>query len=184
MRNNSSSLLRAFSESRLRWHSYWSCRPNCAKTKVKIKFLFYCIRKWKQTGVKAAHVYWWTMHADNWRTRPYFVCLPQFLSLGHLKVINVLSKILRQGTNNVEFCFEGQESIRRKAVPVGLFICVKFEPINPHRARAVDTSGKENSHCLMITSILYPPSVCVGHIPTGFLVIDIQYILYQIHLRF
>lgn len=43
----------------------------------------------------------------------------------------------------MEFCFEGQESICRKAVPLGLFICVKFEPINPHRAWAVGTSGKE-----------------------------------------
>lgn len=43
----------------------------------------------------------------------------------------------------MELCLEGQESIHGKAVPVGLFISVKFEPLSPHRARAVGISWKK-----------------------------------------
>lgn len=36
----------------------------------------------------------------------------------------------------------------------------------------------------MIISILYAPLICVGHIPVGFLVIEIQYKMCQLQLRF
>lgn len=41
----------------------------------------------------------------------------------------------------------------------------------------------EDTVIAYITSILYTLWVCVGHIPTGFLVVEIQYIMYQIQLR-
>lgn len=68
--------------------------------------------------------------------------------------------------------------------PTQAFRPFKLESTNPHRAQMIGDRVGRNSYCLVITFLLYTSLVYVGHIPTGFLVIEVQYIMYQIHLRF
>lgn len=117
--------------------------------------------------------YWWVRFA-NWLIKQHSVCFPQFIRLGHLQVLNI-SKSLRQGEmwNSIWKTIEHAW----KSSPTWALNCVKHKSINSHRAQTIGDWS-------LITPILYTPLVCVGHIPTGFLVTEIQHKMYQIHLRF
>lgn len=135
----------------------------------------YCEMEIKNCCERCSHwsTCWWIRLATR-LIKQRSVCLPQSISLGHLQVLNI-SKSLRQGEmwNSIWKTIEhAWKSSRTWALN-----CVEHKSINSHRVQTI-------GDWLLITPILYTPLVCVGHIPTGFLVTEIQHKMYQIHLRF